>query len=102
MISNAYFNYRLFSKIKKVKFVLVIKKSDINDPATDFARAIKGFFDNFKDLPKIKKDIFEATTLLITRSDTGIEEIRRRLEYLNKLEGYLSNKIPEAYHELFH
>ena len=29
IISNAYFNYRVFSKVRKMKFVLIVQKSDL-------------------------------------------------------------------------
>ena len=68
IITNAYFNYRVFSKVRNMKFIIVVQKSDMEETATGLVKTIKGFLENFTDFESIKQKIFNATTMVVTKT----------------------------------
>ena len=49
IISNGYFHYRLFSKIKKIKFVLVFSFDEMKGQAKDFTKTFQNFINGFSE-----------------------------------------------------
>ena len=67
MISNSYFHYRTFSKVKNIKFVIVMEIDSYKTTAKEVARTISSFLEGFDDFNEYEKDIFEATCFMITK-----------------------------------
>jgi len=69
IIANGYFHYRIFSKVKNLKFVLTFDGDyfETGKPFDKAANTITEFFNSFKDIAQIKKEIFAATSFLFTK-----------------------------------
>ncbi len=69
VVANGYFHYRIFSKVKNLKFVLTFDGDHFyTDKAFDKAtHTITEFFSSFKNISEIKEDIFAATCFLFTK-----------------------------------
>lgn len=48
LVSNGYLHYRMFSKVKRLKFILVFERCDINYNAERVLNSIFIFIDTFK------------------------------------------------------
>ncbi len=69
IVTNGYFHYRIFSKVKNLKFVLTFDGDQFKTGMT-FQKAsntILEFFNSFKDIAKIKDQIFAATAFFFTK-----------------------------------
>jgi len=67
VITNAYFHYRVFSKVRNLKFVLTIDANYLTETYERPVRSIKNFLKAFKNLNHIKEDIFNSTVILFTK-----------------------------------
>ena len=57
IVTNAYFNYRVFSKVHKMKFILVVEQSDLTETATGFVKTFESFIGNFKEYGSMRDQI---------------------------------------------
>lgn len=67
VIANGYFHYRIFSKLKNLKFVITIDYSHMSGVYDKPVNTLFEFLMSFKNLDKIKKEIFEATSFVFTK-----------------------------------
>jgi len=69
IVTNGYFHYRIFSKVKNLKFVLTFDGDQFRSGMAfeKAANTILEFFNSFKDIVKIKTEIFAATTFFFTK-----------------------------------
>lgn len=97
IITNGYYHYRVFSKVQNLKFVLTFDGNEFKSGETlqTAYSTIKEFFDSFRDLKKIKNEIFRATVFFFTKVDK--QDIKLELE--NFKQAGVIRKIP-AYHPL--
>ena len=72
ILSIGYFHYRLYSKIRNMKFVLCFQRSDINSTAQVFVDTVKHFtayFKNYDNDAEIRQRIWKSCAFLITKVD---------------------------------
>lgn len=69
IVTNGYFHYRIFSKVKNLKFVLTFDGDQFKTGMTfeKAANTILEFFNSFRDINKIKEVIFQATAFFFTK-----------------------------------
>ena len=79
-ILSAFSNYRVFSKVRKMKFVLIVQKSDMEGDISGLIKTFKAFFDNFKDIEKYPEDIINAASFVITKHTGTVEDSVSRIE----------------------
>ena len=69
IVTNGYFHYRIFSKVKNLKFILTFDGDQFKTGMT-FDKAtntVLEFFNSFKDIASIKAQIFDATAFFFTK-----------------------------------
>jgi hypothetical protein len=54
ILSNGYFHYRLYSKVKNMKFILCFDQSHLKSSPKDVIGTIIEFTSSFKDYPNKK------------------------------------------------
>lgn len=64
-IIHAYFTQLIFSKIRKIKFVLVSHYTDLERTAINFAKAFEQFLVNFANHSQIIDELCESVSLLV-------------------------------------
>ena len=72
ILSKGYFHYRLYSKIRNMKFILCFQRSDINNTAQTFLDTVKKFtayFNNYDSNAEIRQTIWKSCAFLITKVD---------------------------------
>ena len=67
VLSNGYFHYRVFSKVKNVKFIFTFPFGDLDGTASMVASAFKDFISGFDSFDKIKEEIIAATSFMVTK-----------------------------------
>lgn len=67
VIANGYFHYRIFSKVRNLKFVITIDYAHMNGVYDKPVNTLFEFLMSFKKFDKIKKEIFEATSFVFTK-----------------------------------
>ena len=86
IFSNAYYHYRLYSKVQNMKFILAFEKSHFSNTAEKFLDTIIQFTSYFKDYSKVKGKIWSSSCFLITKTDDeadeSIKNIKSRLLFL--------------------
>ena len=85
IFSNAFYHYRLYSKVQNMKFILAFEKSHLSGTADKFLDTITQFTSYFKDYAKMKDKIWQSCCFLITKVDDeqeAIENIKARLLFL--------------------
>jgi hypothetical protein len=67
IISNRFFHYQVFSKVQNVKFLIVFTFEDMRKSADNVKNTFKEFLGGFSNLNSIKKQIFDATSVMVTQ-----------------------------------
>lgn len=79
VIANGYFHYRIFSKVRNLKFVITIDSDHMSGVYDKPSNTLVEFLMSFKNLKQIKKEIFEGTSFVFTKlnkSAQSEEEIK--------------------------
>ena len=101
IVTNAYFNYRVFSKVKKVKFIITVSRTDMGSDSENFFSTFKYFLKNFKDIQRVKDNIIDATCLLVTKVHDTEAEVEERLQtMLNFKSNVMSSSVLSVFQEL--
>lgn len=89
MISNAYFHFKVFRQVEKVKLVLTIQLDDMNGKATNFYNTFKAFYNGFTSFMSDKSFILDASALLITKvpKNVSIDDIVKKLSTIDHFRG---------------
>lgn len=67
VIANGYFHYRIFSKVRNLKFVITFDYAFMSGVYDKPTNTLTEFLRSFKNLKQIKKEIFEATSFVFTK-----------------------------------
>jgi hypothetical protein len=71
IISNRFFHYQVFSKVKNTKFVITLTFSDLRKSADNVKETFREFLSGFSNLENIKQQIFDATSVVVTNVQKG-------------------------------
>ena len=88
VITNAYFHYRVFSKVQNLKFILAIDANNLTGDYMKVVNTLEHFFKSFKldKFDQIKDDVFASTVFIFTKIDErGIKNINNRLKQLREV-----------------
>jgi hypothetical protein len=66
IISNRFFHYQVFSKVLNAKFLIVFTYEDMRKSADNVKNTFREFLGGFANLGSIKKQIFDATSVMVT------------------------------------
>ena len=69
ILANGYYHYRLYSKVKNMKFVLCFDAIDLKNTAQNFIDTIVQWTASFKDYLTVRKSIWKSCAFLFTKVD---------------------------------
>lgn len=72
ILSNRFFHQEVLSKVKNAKFVVVFPYNDMDDQCMGLTKTFEEFLKGFANHEEIKEELFQATSILITKVPKGI------------------------------
>ena len=68
-IANGYYHYRLYSKAKNMRFILIFEKNQLMGRTGKFIDTILQFSNSFVDLDYVKEHIWKCSCFLFTKCE---------------------------------
>jgi len=67
VLSNAYFHYRVFSKVKNMKFVLVFDSNTFSNNLKETNAIFKLFFQSFVNFHEVSDQMLKSIAIIFTK-----------------------------------
>ena len=86
VIANGYFHYRIFSKVRNLKFVITIDYAHMSGVYDKPVNTLIEFLISLKNFSQIKNGVFEATSFVFTK-------LSRNAQSEEEIQGNIVSKL---------
>lgn len=103
IMANGYYHYRLYSKVKNMKFILCFDANSLKNTASDFIDTIIKWTASFKDYLSVRKSIWRSCVFMFTKVqvDSSKEDVVLRLKAIKRdLKTQHDSEVQDALKEL--
>lgn len=69
ILANGYYHYRLYTKVKKIKFIVCFDATQLQNTCVDFIKTIVNWSSYFKDYILVRKQIWKSLVFIITKTE---------------------------------
>jgi hypothetical protein len=104
ILANGYYHYRLYSKVKSIKFILCFDANQLQNTCVDFIKTIVNWTSSFKDYLLSRREIWRSLAFIITKVEdkpTIKEDLIAKLENIKeKISTLYEKEVEDALKEL--
>jgi hypothetical protein len=104
ILANGYYHYRLYSRVKSIKFIVCFDANQLQNTCVDFVKTIVNWTSSFKDYLLFRREIWRSLAFVITKVEdkpTIKEDLIAKLRNIQqKISTLYEKNVEDALREL--